>query len=182
MRTTTIRLVTVTLAAALLAAGAAHAEQLRGGVLANGGNTTAAGAYSITGTLGQPAVGGSLNAGFRLCSGFWCFGGSRVVAVDPPPITPPPEALPTELSFSAPAPNPTRGPTRFTLALPEPATVTFVVYDVAGRQVGEPVSRAFEAGYHQLFWQSAADHAGVYFARLVVDGRVRGERRIVLVR
>ena len=181
MRTTTIRLVTQALAVVLLAVPAA-AEQLRGGVLANGGNPSSNASYSLLGTLGQPAVGGSLNASFVLCSGFWCFGGPRVVAVDPPPIVPPPEALPTELSFSAPVPNPTRGATRFVLALPEPATVTFVVYDVAGRQVGEPVSRAFEAGYHQLFWEGAAGHAGVYFARLLVDGRIRGEGRIVLVR
>ncbi len=182
MRATTIRLVTLALPAALLAAVPVTAEQLRGGVLANGGTPSSNASYSLLGTLGQPAVGGSLNAGFILCSGFWCFGGSRVVAVDPPPIVPPPEALPTELSFGAPVPNPTRGPARFVLALPEPATVTFVVYDVAGRQMGEPVSRAFEAGYHQLFWEGVAGHAGVYFARLVVDGRVRGERRIVLVR
>lgn len=182
MRTTTIHPVTLALAAALLATGPAEAEQLRGGVLANGGHSSSNASYSVMGTVGQPAVGGSFDAGFFLCSGFWCWGGSRVVAVDPPPVVPPPEALPAELSFGAPAPNPTRGPTRFALALPEAATVTFVVYDVAGRQMGEPLSRAFEAGYHQLFWQGSTDQAGVYFARLVVDGRVRGERRIVLVR
>jgi hypothetical protein len=182
MRTISVRLAAVEIAAALLLAGSAGAEQLRGGVLANGGSPTANASYTLLGTLGQPAVGGSLNAGFRLCSGFWCFGGSRVVAVDPPPVAPPPEVLPKELSFSAPVPNPTRGPTRFALALPAPATVTFSVYDVAGRQAGEPVSRELEAGYHQLFWQGSADHAGVYFARLIVDGRVCGERRIVLVR
>ena len=182
MRTTTIRLVTLALAAALLVAGPAPAEQLRGSVLANGGTPAANARYSLLGTLGQPAVGGSLNASFLLCSGFWCFGGSRVVSVEPPPIGPPSEVLPTELSFSAPAPNPTRGPTRFALALPAPATVTFVVYDVAGRQAGESVSRALEAGYHQLTWRGSAGHTGVYFARLIVDGRVCGERRIVLVR
>jgi hypothetical protein len=182
MRTTTIRLVTLALAAALLAAGPARAEQLRGGVLANGGSPSSNASYSLLGTLGQPAVGGSLNGSFFLCSGFWCFGGSRVVAVEPPPATPPPEVLPTELSFSAPVPNPTRGPTRFALALPASATVTFIVYDVAGREVGEPVSRTLEAGWHQLYWQGSADQAGVYFARLVVDGRVCGERRVVLVR
>jgi hypothetical protein len=182
MRTTALRLVPLGLAAALLAVGPAGAETLRGGVLANGGTPSSNASYSLLGTLGQPAVGGSVNAGFFLCSGFWCFGGSRVVAVEPPPIGPPPTALPTELSFSAPVPNPTRGPTRFALALPEAATVTFIVHDVAGRQVGEPVSREMEAGWHQLFWEGAADHAGVYFARLIVDGRVCGERRVVLVR
>lgn len=175
MRTMILLLVMLALAAP------AAAEQLRGGVLANGGTVSSNASYALLGTLGQPAVGGSFNAGFFLCSGFWCYGGSRVVAVDPPPVVPP-QVLPTELSFSAPVPNPTRGVTRFALALPEPATVTFTVYDVAGREVGEPVCREMEAGWHQLFWRGSADHAGVYFARLVVDGRVRGERRIVLVR
>jgi hypothetical protein len=182
MRTTAFRLVTLALAAALLTVGPAAAEQLRGGVLANGGAPSSNAGYSLLGTLGQPAVGGSLNASFLLCSGFWSFGGSRVVAVEPPPIVPPPEVLPTELSLSAPVPNPTRGATRFTLALPTAATVTFTVCDVAGRQAGEPVSRVLDAGYHQLFWRGSTDHAGVYFARLLVDGRVCGERRIVLVR
>ena len=168
MRAASIRLATLILAVPLSVAGVAHAEQLRGGMLANGGSSASNASYSLLGTLGQPAVGNSLNASFLLCSGFWCFGGSRVVSVDPPPVVPPPDTLPTDLSFSAPVPNPTRGPTRFAVALPEAATITLIVYDVAGRQAGEPVSQTMEAGYHQLTWEGAADHAGVYFARLIV--------------
>ena len=154
---------------------------LRGGVLGNGGTpsagSTAAG-KALFGTAGQAVVGVSGNTNNILCSGFWCFGGSRVLAVDPGGGT----TLPTELAIGSAAPNPSRGVTRFSLALPEAAEVTFTVYDVAGRRVGEPVRRSFNAGRYELFWRAPAEDAGVYFARVQVSGRLAAERRIVLVR
>jgi hypothetical protein len=155
----------------------------RGGVVGNGGNTCSGGGRVLTGTVGQPAVGVSGGATRIVCSGFWCFGGSRVVAVgDGNGSGGPDPALPKELSFSPPAPNPTHGDSRFTLALPKAARVSLTVYDVSGRQLGETVSQEMEAGWHQLFWRAPEGHSGVFFARLEVDGATRAERRIVLVR
>ena len=155
----------------------------RGGVVGNGGNTCTGGGLTLRGTVGQPAVGRSGGPTRIVCSGFWCFGGSRVVAVDDgggPGGSGP--SLPKELSFSPPAPNPTHGDTRFTLALPEAARVSLTVYDVGGRQLGETVTEEMEAGWHQLFWRAPDGHSGVFFARLAVDGATKAERRIVLVR
>jgi hypothetical protein len=162
---------------------AAHAFALRGGVISNGAaNNSAGGGIKMFGTLGQPAVGLSTSTTFRLCHGFWCFGGSRVLAVDPGPGVDHGPALPTEISFSAPTPNPSRGDVRFRIGLPEAAEVTFTVYDVSGRQVGDPVRRTFGAGWHQLAWSAPADHPGVYFARIGVDGALKATKRIVLIR
>lgn len=164
----------------LMATGAlAHP---RGGVVANGGNTCTGGGLTLRGTVGQPVVGVSGGATRIVCSGFWCFGGSRVVAVDDGPGGGSGPSLPKELSFSLPVPNPTHGDSRFTLALPKGARVSLTVYDVSGRQLGETVSQEMDAGYHQMFWRAPEGHSGVFFARLAVDGAIQAERRIVLVR
>jgi hypothetical protein len=173
----------VVLALVLLTASSALAHP-RGGVLANGGNRCFGGGKILTGTVGQTAVGVSGSATRIVCSGFWCFGGSRVVAVDDGggPGGDTGRALPKELSFSPPAPNPTHGDSRFTLALPRAARVSLTVYDVSGRQLGETVTQEMDAGWHQLSWRASDGHSGVFFARLTVDGAVQAERRIVLVR
>jgi hypothetical protein len=159
-------------------AGSVVTYTMRGNVLGNGGNPGANASFALQGTAGQAAVGQSTNASFQLCHGFWCFGGSRVLAT-PPDGGP---AVPKELSFGLPTPNPSRGDTHFLLALPQAADVTLTVYDVTGRMLGEPATQHLAAGYQQLYWRAPAEHSGVYFARLQVDGAIKGERRIVLIR
>ena len=183
MRIRAMGMVPLTGIVALLMATGAQAHP-RGGVVANGGNTCSGGGRILRGTVGQPGVGVSGGATRIVCSGFWCFGGSRVVAVDDGggPGGGPGSSLPKELAFSPPVPNPTHGDSRFTLALPAAARVSLTVYDVSGRQLGETVSQEMDAGYHQLFWRAPQGHSGVFFARLAVDGAIRMERRIVLVR
>ena len=174
------------LAAALalaLATTPAHAFAIRGGVVSNGSsNPATGGGRMLFGTLGQAGIGQSAGASFKLCHGFWCFGGSRVLAVDGPPDGDHGPALPLELAIGPPSPNPSRGQTSFSLTLPHAARVTFAVFDVAGRQVGDEAVVPFEAGYHRLSWSAPAEHAGVYFAQIEVDGAVRATKRIVLVR
>jgi hypothetical protein len=176
-------------AALVVAPAAAHAVvtyKIKGGVVASGGGWGFNATQGSVGTAGQPVTGYSSKLYFSVCSGFWCFGGTRVIGVDDDGGTgsggSPGSSLPKELSFGAPSPNPSRGDVRFALALPKEADVTFVVYDVAGRQIGEPVERHLGAGYHQLLWSAPSDHSGVYFGLLRVDGEFKGERRIVLVR
>jgi hypothetical protein len=161
--------------------------KISGNVIANGG-TPGPGITGVSnkvfGTAGQAAVGVSNGPAYILCHGFWCFGGSRVVAVDPGPPGIPPASLPVKLEFGPPVPNPARGEASFTLALPKAAEVRFEVFDVRGRQVGEPVTEHFDAGYHRVTWSPSdggAARAGVYFARVWVDGTKLTERRVVLL-
>lgn len=158
--------------------GHAAGFAIRGSVIANGGpSSTPAtnGTRSVQGTLGQAVVGQSQNGGQEVCSGFWCFGGPRVVAVLP-------TGLPLRLALGPATPNPTRDRATFRLALPEAAQVTLKVYDVAGRQMGAPVSRPFDAGEHELVWRAQALQPGMYFIRLTTDGILRAKRSVVLVR
>ncbi len=83
-------------------------------------------------------------------------------------------------------PNPFRNTTTFHFAGSVPRGARVEVYDVRGRRVrslGLPGGQ--ESG--SVAWNGADDHgrelaSGVYFARLVVDGRDLAHRRIVLVR
>ena len=91
--------------------------------------------------------------------------------------------LPTRLWFGPPAPNPTSGLVTFRVELPAAAMVRVVILDIAGRLVGE-IRESHEAGRHLLTW-NGRDHAGsagVYLARLEVDGRPVGVRRLVVLR
>lgn len=178
------------LAAAIAALpSVANAYALRGSVVA-GGATPAAGMTTPTsrmwGTVGQPVVGVSGSATRILCHGFWCFGGSRVVAVDPPGDGPGSAGLPVELAFSQPRPNPARDHVGFELALPKAADVNLAIFDVQGRHVYTMVDRRIEAGFHQVRWDGAeggtGGGSGIYFARLLVDGRPLAQRRIVMLR
>jgi len=171
------------------AAVPAAAFGLRGSVVATGGtpSTGLTGPGRVMyGTVGQAAVGVSGGASHILCHGFWCFGGSRVVAVDPPADDPAGTGLPIELAFSAPRPNPARHHVSFELALPKEAAVNLAIFDVQGRRVYTMVDRRIEAGYHNVRWDGAdgapGGGSGIYFARLLVGGRPFANRRIVMMR
>ena len=180
------RLVTLVIALTGLALDA-HAFALRGSVIGAGAtpsNGIAGGTRRMLGTVGQSAVGASGGASNIVCHGFWCFGGSRVVAVEPPVEGP---ALPTELAFGRPYPNPSRDQVRFELALPKSARVDLALYDLQGRRVLTVVDGELPAGYHHARWDgsgagSVRGGSGIYFARLIVDGRPVGQHRFVVIR
>jgi len=92
------------------------------------------------------------------------------------------KTLPVAFALGPAVPNPSEGDVRFHMALPKAATVTLAVYDVSGRNVGEPVAHRFEAGEHTLSWSAPQARAGIYFARLSTDGVVRARRSIVITR
>src|SRR5262249_18034835 len=173
---------TAVLGAIVLLAPAAGAitYALRGYVVGNGGGIPAGASTRIYGTLGQAAVGGSAGASNHLCHGFWCFGGSRVLAVEDPGggcgCT-----VPTELSLSRAYPNPSRSEVRFELALPKSADVRLAVYDVSGRRVGEITAAGMSAGFHPLEGRAPPARAGVFFPKLYVGSRMLGQRRVVVV-
>jgi hypothetical protein len=174
------------LAVALLLALAppSGAYRLGGGVMGTGATPAGGigdGRYVLLGTVGQPVLGASGNATWTLSHGYWCFGGVRVLGVGPPGGGP--AVVPTEISFGPSVPNPARGDVHFELALPHAGTVRLVVLDVSGRVVDE-ASGAMPAGRHTLHWAGAlrdgrTASAGVYFARLLVDGRPFAQRRVV---
>jgi len=89
-------------------------------------------------------------------------------------------AIPARLWFGPAVPNPTTGFATLRYDLPRAASVRFAVFDVAGRAVRDE-SRRIEAGRHTFALDlGAARGPGVYFVRMVCDGRTVGTRRMVV--
>ncbi len=155
---------------------------LRGSVVANGATAAAGGNRKLLGTVGQAAVGISSGTNRMVCHGFWCFGGSRVVSVDD---LPPAQTFPEHLAFGRGFPNPSREGVRFAVDLPQAGFVDLRVIDVQGRLVRVIENQRLEPGFLTLVWDGSDESgsrvgAGVYFARLVVQGHLVGQRRIVI--
>ncbi len=94
--------------------------------------------------------------------------------------------IPRVLELSQARPNPTHGAIAFDLALPRPAAIAFVVYDLLGREMWRAPQRQLAAGRWPLMWPgtSAAGRAlppGLYLAR-VRAGDVTLTRRIAILR
>lgn len=83
------------------------------------------------------------------------------------------------------APNPFRGETRLAFAVPRDAEVALRLYDVAGRRIRTLQDGRLPAGQHARLWDRRTDRGelaapGLYFARLVVDGRESRSQKVIL--
>ncbi len=85
------------------------------------------------------------------------------------------------------APNPAREAATFAFDLPSSGRGELTIFDATGRRVRTVTKTDFAVGDHRVPWDARDESGrrcadGVYFARLVVDGRVMGTRRLALMR
>jgi hypothetical protein len=97
-----------------------------------------------------------------------------------------PDFLPASFSLHQNHPNPFNPITRIRYDLPEACTVRIVVYDVAGRQVAEPVNAMQSAGRYRAVWEGRDASgqpvpSGLYFCRIEA-GEFVAVRKMMLVR
>jgi len=97
------------------------------------------------------------------------------------------DAAETGISLAPCRPNPAAAPARFAFSLARPARAALVVTDVAGRRVATVTDREFGMGRHEVEWdrrdaRGRGVAAGLYVYRLIVDGRMRGARTLIVVR
>jgi hypothetical protein len=81
--------------------------------------------------------------------------------------------------------NPSSAAVAVALAVPNPTSVSVVVYDVAGRRVRGLQDGALDPGYYTLTWDRSRDGGGrvatgVYFVR-VESPEFRATRKVVLL-
>jgi hypothetical protein len=78
---------------------------------------------------------------------------------------------PSALRFSLAGPQPVGDAVRFRFELPEAASASIEVFDVAGRRAAAPVRGSWPAGTHEVSWNAQALGPGVYEALLNAGGR-----------
>ena len=76
-------------------------------------------------------------------------------------------------------PNPFAGETTLQFTTTLPAHVRLDVFDVLGRRIQTVVDQRYGIGPHRVRWNNASLSRGVYLARLEVDGRHVGARKLV---
>lgn len=87
------------------------------------------------------------------------------------------------MALAPPWPNPSRGTIRLPLALPRLARIEWTLLDVQGRHAATLFAGTLPAGRAELAGAAPeALPAGLYFARLRVDGRARSTSRVAIVR
>jgi hypothetical protein len=103
----------------------------------------------------------------------WVFIDAPVLTVGPPGATSPSAGL----AFAPVTPNPVSGVATLRFTLPHAANVSLAIFDPSGRRVREVTSGVASEGEHAFTWDlrdesGRATGAGVYLARLEVQGRV----------
>ncbi len=82
----------------------------------------------------------------------------------------------------APRPQPARGTTHLDLVLGHAADVTLRIVDVSGRERARIAEGRFDAGRHDVSWDTRDVAPGVYWATLEAGGRTVASRRVVVAR
>ena len=81
------------------------------------------------------------------------------------------------------SPNPFNPQTTIEFTLYGAGVAQIDIYDVLGRRVETLGRRPYQAGIHRVTWRpGAAVPSGVYYYRLLVDGRVVDTHRMVLLK
>jgi hypothetical protein len=81
------------------------------------------------------------------------------------------ESFPDAARLDGAWPNPFAEQTQIRFALPSEQSVRLDVYDALGRHVTTLADRSFEAGVHHVALDASRLGSGVYFCRLVANGR-----------
>ncbi len=142
----------------------------------------------VTRTLDlSPFAPGPVRLRVRVCSddfvgddGFW-LDRVRVTFADDPGVGVAPE--PHALAAGAAWPNPTRGALHLPLALPRATRIEWTLLDVQGRRVASLWNGTMPAGRVTL--DGALPEAlapGLYFSRVLADGRAIATRRVALAK
>jgi hypothetical protein len=90
--------------------------------------------------------------------------------------------LPKAFALSQNRPNPFSTSSVISFAVPKPARVEMVVYDLAGRKVAEVVDRDFEPGTYDVTVNAEGFGSGIYLLRMAAGGEFTAVKKLVVTR
>jgi len=89
--------------------------------------------------------------------------------------------IPSEYSLETAYPNPFNPTTTISIALPEAADLTVVVYNVTGQLVATLANGQTNAGTHSYVFDASDLASGLYFVRAAVPGELDAVQKVMLV-
>ncbi len=90
--------------------------------------------------------------------------------------------IPTAYTLKQNYPNPFNPTTTIEFAIPKSGMVSLKIYDVAGREITSALNTMLNPGLIKYTFSGSSYSSGVYFYRLVVDGKVIDTKKMVLVK
>ena len=96
-------------------------------------------------------------------------------------------AMPTSFSLDQNYPNPFNASTMIPYAVPQTADISIAIYNIYGRQIRSMDMGETSPGWHQAYWKGSDARGnpvgtGIYFYRLLVDGRSMDLRKMVYLK
>lgn len=90
--------------------------------------------------------------------------------------------IPMQYSLSQNYPNPFNPNTIISYQLPIGSYVRLIVYDVMGREVAELVNETKQAGIYEADFDALQFSSGVYFYKLIVDGKIIDTKKMMVLK
>ena len=143
-------------------------------VVASGGGTATGGSYSVSGTVGQPAIGVTAGTSNTAQIGFWYLPGWILTDVEE-------SIFPARFHLDQNYPNPFNPVTTLRFAVPRESRVVVRLYSVDGRVVRTLLDEEKGPGYHGLTLDGATLPSGVYFCRMEA-GSFSDMRKLILLK
>jgi len=106
---------------------------------------------------------------------------NTVISFNPTGLTPVSSEVPREFTLNQNYPNPFNPVTKIVFSLPQTSGVSLKVFDAAGKEVSELLSRELKAGQYEYEWNAANMPSGVYFYMLRA-GEFTQTKKMILVK
>ncbi|MDP8205942.1 MAG: T9SS type A sorting domain-containing protein [Candidatus Electryonea clarkiae] len=90
--------------------------------------------------------------------------------------------IPTEWKVKSVYPNPFNATLTTVIALPQPARLSILIYNLEGQEVATLASGHFQSGYQTVNFNAEGLSSGIYFLRVVVSQNLDEIHKIVLLR
>ena len=98
-----------------------------------------------------------------------------IIGIDEKPI-------PENYTLFGSYPNPFKGSVEIKFGLPQHAFVEIKIYDIRGRLVTTLSDEQFDAGNHTLTWDANKQKSGLYFYKMIVDGKPYDIKKMIILR